>query len=375
MVWGGPAFTEAFADELASRHIPCIACTPAQPDDWYKARDPYVFGIDMSLSQSQTHVLEFVLKQLVGKPASHAGDAAMQPETRKFGLLYLSTGANSTTLADDFSAKMKDADAPFADVVPYELNPTTLRDTAATAIAKMKADGVTTIFPRRPGGAARVYGGGDRETYFPEWVIGAFDPRRHHRVRPYVRPDAMGPRVRCFSAAGPQHAGDVGLVGALQVVHRRRPAAPGNLGVLRPAPALFYTVLQLVGPNLTPQSWHDALFNAPATPHAVSQPSLSYGDQKIWPATDYLGVDDATAIWWDPSVSGPDELGRNGQGMYEYVDGGRRYEPGEWPVDDKMFVKDGAVFLYVTWPKGEEPPNYPSPAGADLGEVSATLLV
>ena len=62
MVWGGPAFTEAFADGLASRHIPCIACTPAQPDDWYKARDPYVFGIDMSLSQSQTHVLEFVLK-------------------------------------------------------------------------------------------------------------------------------------------------------------------------------------------------------------------------------------------------------------------------------------------------------------------------
>ena len=51
-------------------------------------------------------------------------------------------------------------------------------------------------------------------------------------------------------------------------------------------------------------------------------------------------------------------------GMGEYVDGGKRYQPGAWPTDDKMFVKDGAVALYQTWPKGEEPPTYPSPAGS-----------
>src|ERR1700730_17397797 len=169
MVWGGPAFTEAFADELAARHIPCIARTPAQPDDWYHARAPYGFGIDMSLSQSQIHVLEYVRKQLVGKPASHAGDPAMQPETRRFGLLYLSTGENSKTLADDFTGKMKDADAPFADVVPYELNPATIEASAASAIAKMKADNVTTIIFRGDPVAPRAFTkAATAQSYFPE---------------------------------------------------------------------------------------------------------------------------------------------------------------------------------------------------------------
>jgi hypothetical protein len=365
MVWGGPAFTEAFADELATRHIPCIACTPAQPDDWYKARDPYVFGLDMSLSQSQIHVLEYVRKQLVGKPASHAGDPAMRPETRRFGLVYLATGDNSKALADDFTAKMKDADAPLADVVPYELNPSTIEASAASAIAKMKADNVTTIIFRGDPVAPRQFTkAATAQNYFPEWVIGA---STLVDTTAFARTYDQTQWAHAFGVSVLPARSKPELSGA-RVLYKwftgGDPPAPGNVGVLRPAPALFYTVLQLVGPNLTPQTWRDALFIAPATPSAISQPSLSYGDHKIWPVTDYLGVDDATAIWWDPSVAGPDELGRNGQGMYEYVDGGRRYQPGSWPVDDKMFAKDGAVFLYNTWPKGEEPPTYPSPAGS-----------
>jgi hypothetical protein len=287
----------------------------------------------------------------------------MQPETRKFGLLYLSTGENSKTLADDFTAKMKDADAPFVDVVPYDLN--SLPDSAAAAIAKMQADGVTTIIFRGDPVAPREFTkAATALNYFPEWVIGAstlVDTTAFARTYDQTQwAHAFGVSV-LPARTNPEMSGSLFLY---RWFNGGDPPAPGNVGVLRPAPALFYTVLQLVGPNLTPQTWRDALFLAPATPGAISQPSLSYGDQKIWPVTDYLGVDDATAIWWDPSVAGPDELGRNGQGMYEYVDGGRRYEPGSWPVDDKMLLKDGAIFLYDTWPKGEEPPNYPSPAGS-----------
>ena len=56
------------------------------------------------------------------------------------------------------------------------------------------------------------------------------DPRRHHRVRPYLRPDAMGPCVRCVGAAGPQQAGVVGRPGALQVVHGWRSARSRKRG-------------------------------------------------------------------------------------------------------------------------------------------------
>ncbi|MCU1389838.1 MAG: hypothetical protein JWL72_3176, partial [Ilumatobacteraceae bacterium] len=41
---------------------------------------------------------------------------------------------------------------------------------------------------------------------------------------------------------------------------------------------------------------------------AISQPSLSWGSHNIWPDPDYVGIDDGTEIWWDPSASGPDEI-------------------------------------------------------------------
>ena len=49
--------------------------------------------------------------------------------------------------------------------------------------------------------------------------------------------------------------------------------------------------------------------------------------------------------------------------MYTFVDGGKRYLPGEWPTESKLFDPEGAVTLYAEPPAGEAPPSYPSPAG------------
>ena len=76
-----------------------------------------------------------------------------------------------------------------------------------------------------------------------------------------------------------------------------------------------------------------------------------------------MGIDDATEVWWNPSVSGPDEIRKVGQGMYEFIDGGKRYMPGAWPSEDKAFDPSGAVALYAVPPAGEAPPSYPRPGG------------
>ena len=78
---------------------------------------------------------------------------------------------------------------------------------------------------------------------------------------------------------------------------------------------------------------------------------------------DYHGVDDGTIIWWDPTATGPDEIRKDGTGMYQFVDGGKRYLPGECPSESKLFDPNGAVAIYEVAPPGEEPPQYPSPAG------------
>ena len=68
-------------------------------------------------------------------------------------------------------------------------------------------------------------------------------------------------------------------------------------------------------------------------------------------------------IWWDPTATGPDEIRKEGTGMYQFVDGGKRYLPNGWPTEDKLFDPNGAVAIYDTPPPGEERGDYPSPAG------------
>jgi hypothetical protein len=99
------------------------------------------------------------------------------------------------------------------------------------------------------------------------------------------------------------------------------------------------------------------------TKRAITASYLTYGDQGIWDETDYNGVDDATVFWWDATATGLDENAREGTGLMKFVDGGKRYLPGEWPTEDKLFVQDGAVAIYETAPPEETPPAYPSPAG------------
>ena len=67
VVFGGPALTSAFADELAAHDVICIGCTPGQPASFYTDRDPYVWGLDASPAQKQKHTVEFLTKQMIGK--------------------------------------------------------------------------------------------------------------------------------------------------------------------------------------------------------------------------------------------------------------------------------------------------------------------
>lgn len=42
-------------------------------------------------------------------------------------------------------------------------------------------------------------------------------------------------------------------------------------------------------------------------------------------------IKDFSEIWYDPSRVGPDERTDTGAGMIVRADGGKRYQPGQWP--------------------------------------------
>jgi hypothetical protein len=116
------------------------------------------------------------------------------------------------------------------------------------------------------------------------------------------------------------------------------------------------------GPNLNAETFASSL-RAVATRPATSQPFYRWGDHAIWEDGDFSGIEDAALFWWDTTVVGPDERRRNGQGMIRIADAGKRYLPGEWPLEERLFIVEGSVTIFESVPTGEEIPEYPSPAG------------
>jgi hypothetical protein len=364
VVLGGPALTSAFADELAAREVMCVGCTPGQPPAWYAERDPFVYGLAISAAQSRAHAREFIAKQLIGGNAVHAGDEAFQAQPRRFGHVFISSSPESPVIADGFVAGLTDDGAEVVETLPYTLDPSTLPTQAQQIIAKLKSSGVTTVLLASDGIAPRDF---TREAtaqeYFPEWVI----------VSPALSDlTAFGrtyDQTQWANAFGVTHGAVPvtpeisGFYGLYQWFMGAEPPAKDTIGLLMPNYTFLAATLQATGPNLTPENFRSALFAGAGTRPALTQPRLTYGDQGFWPDTDYNGVDDGTLIWWDPTAPGPDEIRKDGTGMWTFVDGGQRYLPGEWPSESKLFDPDGAVTIYETAPPEETPPDYPSPAG------------
>ncbi|HEY5699849.1 MAG TPA: ABC transporter substrate-binding protein [Acidimicrobiales bacterium] len=364
MVWGGPILTDAFADELAARQIPCISCQVGEPDAFSADRAPYVITVANSPDQGRAHLVEWLSKQVAGRPAEFAGEA-LQSEDRVFGTLFLESDEDAAAQNQVTIDMLADEDIDVAERIAYQLDPARLQEQAASAIARFKEAGVTSIiFSGDPVAPATFTTEATNQDYFPEWIItGSALTDTTAAARSFDQEQwshAFG--ISSLAARlNPENSGSFYLY---TWYTGEEPPAADTTGVILPLPQVFFGALQEVGPELTREAWVAALLAAEPTPDAISQPSLDWGDVEGWPATDYHGIDDWTEIWWDSESEGPSEIRRVEPGIYQYVDGGRRYRLGEWPEEDsRAFDPEGAVAFYEQPPEGEEAPDYPSPAG------------
>ena len=133
-----------------------------------------MWGLDGSQIQKQTHVLEFIEKQLVGKNAEHGGDA-VKAQPRKFGLrvpreqrrlegarrhVRGGHGARSARRSPRWS--------------PTSSIRRTIQQQASQVITKLKAAGVTTVvFSGDPVAPRDFTKEATAQEYFPEWVVAA----------------------------------------------------------------------------------------------------------------------------------------------------------------------------------------------------------
>jgi hypothetical protein len=361
-VIGGPVLTAAFGNQLATDHILCLECIPSQPDAFYAAHSPYVLSLAMNADELQVHVAEFIGKELQGHPAQYAGASDLKDKPRKFGEIYISTGQESDTQQKHFETSLAKYGVHLDQVLAYQ-DPTKLQTDAPGLIAKLKAAGDTSVIfvgdPVAPGPITKAATGQD---YFPEWIVtGSVLTDTTIFARTYDQKQWS----HAFGVSSLPARTDPSVSGGLYIYNwffGHKPPAKTGASVIAPDFNLLFSVMQGVGPDLTAQTFHDALFAGPPTKSAVTQPQISYGDHGIWPQTDYLGIDDATMVWWSTTAKGPDELGTQGTGMYEYVGGGTRYLPGHWPSTlQGVFDPKTSVAYYMTVPPDETVPQYPSP--------------
>jgi hypothetical protein len=366
---GGPGQTPAWYQKLVDAKIVCT-CGAAESAANIANSAPYLWPTGMTPEQADAHFLELVGTQLAGKNAEFAGDPELQDQPRVFGWIQAQTEldeykARNEAFAD---ALEEDYDAEITTNYTYLFEPSNAATIASQAIQRMKDAGVTTIListdPLIP---KQITEEATKQDYFPEWVVG-----------PSVLADTtiFG---RTFDQQQWTHMIGLGLPAArmerkfgdsytVYQWYYGREVPVNSQAALTPGPYRLMMGISLAGPNLTPETFESGMFRyPPESGDELTSVRVSWGD-KLWPETDHNDADNATAVWWDPDATGEDEAGNPGTGMIRYVDGGKRYLPGDWPTDPlPFFQKEGSVTVYDQNPNPR--PDYPPWPGspADTG--------
>jgi hypothetical protein len=363
--FGGPTQTDAYAAELAARHVLCIGCATGTTDATIRADAPYVWGMQPSPEQSNILTAEYIGKRLAGQPAAYAGDPAMTRRRRVFGLLSYDTESGTFgPVRDDLTKDLAAYGVSFASVGTYTLDVTQAQELARTLVTKMKGAGVTSVvLDGDPFAPVFLTKEATNQGYFPEWIVTGS-----------VLTDTSA-FARLYDQRQWAHAFGISeLSGRVTEVHSeafrlyewqfgRKPPAESTYPLIYLNPFVFFTGVHLAGPHLTPASFQAGLFSFPPSGTGPTNAQVSFGRHGFWPNDDYLGFDDATIIWWDPNAKGEDEIGRHGTGLYRYEDSGRRYLPGHFPrTPDHPFDPVAAVSIFDPPPPADLPPSYPSPA-------------
>jgi hypothetical protein len=232
----------------------------------------------------------------------------------------------------------------------------TLDEDAQTIIARMKASGVTSvIFAGDPFMPANLTNQATAQDYWPEWIItGSTGTDSSALARRYDQQQWA-------------HAFGISLL--LPILDPAMTQQEGNIvswylgEELSSYPSIYeigrlMTGVHLAGPELTPETFRDGLFSFEPVWGHPTEYGVSYG-QDIWPFDDYTGADDIKVIWWDPETPDPTVENDPPLGVYRYVDGGKRYLPGEMGEIGEFFNEEGTVIWFTERPEGDVAPQYP----------------
>ncbi len=365
---GGPVFETA----VAAKKI--IVIGGGQPNKVSITQSPYRWPVAIDYATTALLGAELIGKNFAGKPAKFAGDKSLQTKKRVFG-----TVRSSSEQAPDFQPAFAELKKYGATLAPgndltyaSSLDPAQAgadaEAAAPTLIAKLKDAGVTSVLvlPIDYPMTAALTKAASNNDYHPEWIVmgvGLAD---------------IGALVRTFDQDQWRHA--FGVSG-LWVPVKDITAGPSDVafqwywgpsagaysqGVFADF-ELLYAGIHMAGPKLTPQNFKTGMFSRPpvggqAEGH-VTDSGRYYGKKAGLPYDEYLTGGDVAIVWWDPDTLGPSVAVTlpDAKGVYQFVNGAKRYRKGQLPsnISNLMFDKAASTFALDTTPPSDKAPDYP----------------
>jgi hypothetical protein len=349
LVYGIQRGNEAcYYDELSRRGVMSFQSAfgpPAGGEAHLETFAPYQWNYLPSLDKILRTVGEVICKNLKGRSPSHALGAERAALVRTFGLVtevpIAGAPAVDTALLD--SALKACGVEPvrvqqFSNVSPDERN-TLARD----AVLKFKDAGVTSVICLCDASylVQFLFPQSTLQTYYPEWIVQNYgsqdtDPQMAVGSQNDQKTQVFG--IRSWNKA---IGHDLPFWAAIREAD---PTFPPELWVVSfPYWDLLVIAsgIQAAGPHLTPQAFQAGLYRTKFSNPGCGGPPYYQACVGFGPGNHTM-VQDSALIWYDtqarPRDTDPD-VGGPTRGGYCYVDGGRRYKPGDFPAGDPAFFQ------------------------------------
>ena len=273
---------------------------------------PSSFGILPSNGQIRTHVANYVGEKLGGQPAEFAGED-LQDEDRVFGSSSWHRATPTSERAERMLETLQDEGVDVAETVTYPLDPGRASELAASAIARCKEAGVTTVMLRAdPITAAGVHQRGHEAELVPR--VGA-RRRQFIDTTTFARTfdQEQWPHTFGISFMPPLAEPEItpGLQ-AVRVVLRRRRRPPDNSAACSSTRRWRCSSRARSTPGPSSPSRRSTTACSPSRRRPERRdPAL----RRLRPGhletrTDYAGIDDMVELWWDPDATGPTRRAR-----------------------------------------------------------------
>lgn len=367
-VIGGPAQASLpFADELAERGIMSFPPQPL-PESFLEERFPLVWGLTTP-NQASRLAAEAIANVAGPGPATMAGDPDLQNEDRVYAIVHYDTpDGDHREAVEELRDGLAEGGIELVDELDYVLDFARMQDKARTMITRLKDRGVTTvIYYGDPLTPQALTAEATAQDYFPEWILG---------------PSLLADSAIFARGYDPnQWTNGFGIAPAVTTSERKLVTAyviydwafgeepPSNIyASLEPSMRHFFSGVHLAGPELTIESFRDAMFRKPPSGGGPTRALVSWGSHGTWDNLDLGTNDDVAFIWWDPEVEGfEDESGNLGRGMYRFANGGQRYTAGNLPSsleEAGIGNLETSIVKHEELPEEDSAPDYPPP---DLG--------